>query len=382
MSKVDESDSGDQPASDISALYAAVGLDARGYKEFKQSLPSQKNRAETSVSPSRAKAFEQSPALKNGRTDEVIPPGQRKSKTLIRPVPAATTINGLGETAEISEKDRLHRAAKGGASKVEAPSHRRNAPEGDFRLLDHLAQGGTRRPYFNRRVIGLLSSAGGVGKSTLAAALSVALSEQVGQCAVVSWNSASLLSCYLGGLRPAGGEPTVYKSLPVVRTGSLQLAVGDVSMVEMLDYASQHLGDANCIVVDVETAPDALDVLPYLDRALMVLRPDIGALLGIEQLDAAWALLPPGPKPALGYIINQYDPSLEVHRRVRQAIDEHSQGRLFAPELPADAEVQAALANGEPPQTKRPESGFSRGIERIASKLKSEIDERRYLARA
>lgn len=355
MSRVDKSDSRPpKPASDVGALYAEIGLDPREYREFEPSLPTRAERTETFIAPKRSNA-------------EGFP-------RPVRPTHAADAST----TRRVDADNR----APGDDNSRPRQAPVQDGPEDRFRLLDRMAHGGTRRPFFQAPVIGILSSAGGVGKSTVAAALAVALAERTGRCSALAHSSISLLPCYLGGVGVAEGRLGLYDNLPVGSPDSLQLALGDAGLANVLHYASVRVGDARCVIVDVETGPGAVDALQYLDRALVILRPDISALIGIERLEAARKALGTGPKPTISYVINQYDDGLDVHRQVRRAIAERVDGRLFQPQLPAESRVQAALADGRPPQATCPGSGFAQGVEQIATNLSVEIDERRLLANA
>gem|GEM_PF-2729648 len=337
---------------DVTDLFQRLGLDPDDYRAFSAPEPLAR------------------PALE--------PPESRRAEEFLAPLPRARLRGAPAEQPAPPGKPRLRATERPAAPQAATPERSRERPA--YRVLSQLASNRAPRPDdgdVHAPVAGLISFTGGVGKSTLTAALGATLAEDGHRCALLGQTPHSPLLYYFGGPEdggmPASHGVTRHTRMVGSSRRTIDLVIGDAPTEELLARLSARNVAPELALIDMEASPDAAQALEFVDLAVVPLRPDINALLTVDRIEQAWQSLECKPAAGLWYVMNQYDASRDLHRQVREAVSARVGERLLPLVLPLDNGVQQALASGEPPQVHDAQSPFSLTVGKLAAWLKAQL---------
>lgn len=347
---------------DVHNLYRDLGLEPSSYQRFDEPPPPPP--ATTRSDEARNEEF--IPPVKNGgahaSVQEVF---VRKGTT------AQGTDGGDMESAIAPPIVPDRRSVQGGFTATQGTAQAR------FPMLNRLESDIGREENAYAPVIGLVSYTGGVGKSTLAAALGAAFSRLDRRCVLVGQTPFSPLAYYFGGpeVNPGHGRTTILHYSQAIEGGGkpVDLLIGEAPTDELIENARLRVPQASVVVMDMEASPHVAEDIPFFDMAIIPVRPDINALVVIERIELALDEAESRPRFGTWYILNQFDAARELHVQISEALRKRLGGRLLEISLPLDNSVQEALASGQPPQVYRSYTPFSHAIEEFESWLEGRI---------
>lgn len=361
---------GVDPLADVRNLYRDLGLEPSSYQRFDEPPPPP------------------SAWVDESRSEEFIPPSRAQGTTARRHVEAGGDAVMTLERADLPRADipapsePVARSRAAVTGQPLAPSQVVKAPEqatsaSRFSLLNRLESGGRQDERTLAPVIGLVSYTGGVGKSTLAAALGAAFARLNRRCALVGQTPYSPLAYYFGGPDIEGarsGAAIVHYSQAIEGGGKpVDLLIGDAPTAELIENVRHRASQASVVVMDMEASPHVAEDLPFFDMAIVPVRPDINALVMIERIERALDEAVHRPRYGTWYLLNQFDAARELHVQVSEALRKRLGSRLLTLSLPLDNSVQEALANGQPPQVYRAYTPFARAIDEFEAWLEDMI---------
>lgn len=357
-----ESIGGFDHLADVRNLYSNFGLEPSNYQRFDEPPPAP------------------SALVDERRTEEFIAPAHLTA----RAQPMKVERETMGEYAEpiipeptlsthVDEEPSAPRKPGGGFTHdIEF------SPSGSkFPLLHRLENDIQRHEATLAPVIGLVSYTGGVGKSTLAAALGAAFARLHHRCVLVGQTPYSPLAYYFGGPELStnqNGAAIIHYSQAIEGGGKpVDLVIGDAPTQELIHNVRQRASQAAVVVMDMEASPGVAEDLPFFDMAIVPVRPDVNSLVMIERLERALEETLSPPTFGTWYLLNQFDAGRELHVQVHETLRRRLGGRLLPFSLPLDNSVQEALASGQPPQVYKAYTPFSRAIDEFESWLEEQI---------
>jgi cellulose synthase operon protein YhjQ len=248
------------------------------------------------------------------------------------------------------------------------------------------------------RVIALVSPKGGVGKSTLASALTTALRLEGGQTLAIDLDPQNALQYHLGaepdveGMGSASLKGENWNSLLLAGSaGSLLLPYGSVTEDERRtlerylendrywlarQLANMNLGENDVVILDT---PPGRTV--YLDQALSV----ADQVLVVVTADAAcFVMLDPmerllgecrasGQAPQCNYVINQFDTSRAFCRDMHEVLKRRLGSKLLGV-VALDHAVGEALAYGHNPLLEAESSQACQDMLMLSDRLKAQLE--------
>jgi cellulose synthase operon protein YhjQ len=207
-------------------------------------------------------------------------------------------------------------------------------------------------------VLAVFSLAGGVGKTSLVATLGRALSARRERILLVDTAAFGLLAFFYGASDQRPG---------VLRTFTAPTTSGD-SPVQMISLDPESLGPEAApqetltqeisrysrtvgrVIVDLATASGATTrrVLRLSPTVLVPVVPDMNSVVSVSSIDSFFQhnLSASGQPVRPYYLLNQFDPSLPLHRDVREVLREQVGERLLPFALCRNPAVSEALAEG------------------------------------
>lgn len=241
-------------------------------------------------------------------------------------------------------------------------------------------------------LIVVASPKGGVGKTTIAANLAVALQQRGRRVTAVDFDSQDALKFILtedpkpglGIARcVATGRPWSDSALPG-RSGLRLIPYGDstpaerLHLKEVLDedalaYALGSLLESDDDILLVDTAPGEGRLQARLealaDIQVIVLLADAGSMALVPNYRDGLLLRPAGAAlPETLAVLNQVDPRRRLSRDISEFIAEHAGGR-FIGEVHYDEALSEAAACGQTAMEAAPETLSARDIQAVAAKL-------------
>lgn len=348
---------------DVRNLFADLGLNAEQYKEFARSQETEKS----------------------GRDDVFIPPGPpRQSRAFMQKTSPVTmpTSNFSAPRENIPREAAPDNLAIQNQPAPQAGTipQLKSARSNTFALLNAWENKTAINEERNDKIpiVGLASFTGGAGKSTLAAALAVAIARQAGHAIIIGQTAFSPLGYYFASPQRSGTSASSIQqytySLPGTSHG-VDLIIGDIATEDLVVAARRISGStAPAILVDLEASPQIDAEIANLDLVLVPLRPDINALVTVERTDLAIARAEIKPRFGVLYILNQFDATRDLHIQVQDLLTRRLGDRLLPFAVPLDNSVQEALASGMPPQIYRESSPFSRAAAELQSQLSRYIE--------
>jgi cellulose synthase operon protein YhjQ len=246
-------------------------------------------------------------------------------------------------------------------------------------------------------VIALVSAKGGVGKSTLASALTTALRLKGGQTLAIDLDPQNALQHHLcvepdvAGMGNASLKGENWKSLLLAcPAGSLLLPYGAVTEVERRELerylandpywlagqlANMDLGENDVVILD--TPPGRTT---YLDQALMVAdqvlvvaTADAACFVTLDQMERLLdERMAHGPVPLCSYVVNQFDGSRLFHRDMHEVLKRRLGSSLLGV-VALDHVVGEALAYGHNPLLEAESSPACQDMLMLSDKLKAQM---------
>jgi len=347
-------------ANDIRNLFKDLGLDADQYRHF---------------------GLSQTMAESAKHRDEVFIPPARPRASFVRAnvkiESARQEVSEVSAIAPIHEK--VARPAENNASLpqglgigLRAGEHL-GALHSDrslrFPLLKSWGEQEARRAgkQLSAPIVGFVSYTGGVGKSTLVAALGAAFARLGVRSLIVGQTPYSPLSYYFGGPRTlpgdSGGSVQQYSYTIPGAEQPIALMIGSVSTSDLVRYARDRMTETSITLMDMEASPRTEEDMPHFDMVAVPLRPDVNALVTIERIERLVESLANRPPLGVWYILNQFDATRDLHVQIHDVLRQRLGDRLLPFVMPLDNSVQEALASGQPPQVYRSYTPFSKAID-------------------
>ena len=230
-------------------------------------------------------------------------------------------------------------------------------------------------------VLAVISLAGGVGKTSLTAAVGRALSALGERVLLADITAQGLLPFYFGSkqLRPG----IVRKFLPPPGSSEVPICVVSYEVARQQDI-SEHSVPAELveneeefdrIVVDLSPVAGAVAKALLHRRATMLVpvTPDMNSVIGLGAMERFFAKLgeDAGTTVLARYLLTQFDPALPLHLDVREVIRRQLGDRLLPFVIRRSPAVAEALAEGMTVIDYAPESGVADDYRELAKWVRS-----------
>jgi len=211
-------------------------------------------------------------------------------------------------------------------------------------------------------VLAIFSMAGGVGKSTIAATLSRALSACGERVLLVETAAYGMLPFYFGAHDPRPGvlrtfyAPNSGVDAPVqMMTVDLETLAAEAATQEAAGTSglaleiNKNSQGASRVIVDLATASgDAVRHMNRLSPTILVpVNPDMNSVVSVAAIDAFFHRhSEPSGKIAPYFLLNQFDASVPLHLDIREALREQLGDCLLPFVVRRSSAVSEALAEG------------------------------------
>ena len=207
-------------------------------------------------------------------------------------------------------------------------------------------------------VLEVFSLAGGVGKTSLAATLGRALSVRGEHVLLVEATPFGSLPYYFGARDCRPGVLRTFRPPASSTDAPIRLATLDsewlLAVSPEQDSLAAKIQDwaqgVSRIIVDVATAftAAARGLSPLLPTVLVPLAPDVNSVLAAHSIDSYFEhrANAQGAETDVYYVLNQFDPSLPLHREVGKMLRGALGDRLLPFALERSPAVSEALADG------------------------------------
>lgn len=199
--------------------------------------------------------------------------------------------------------------------------------------------------------VAFFSLAGGTGKTCLAASIGCLLAAEGERSLLVDTHSYSLLQLFFGAREIGAGASRVF-----VSTNSAPLRVMaldrccDEGEFAPLDQIARHVEGMNRILIDISTASLGLlrEILPLAPTVVVVLAPDMGSVVSLKPLQREFERMEEATDREIDavYVLNRFDPSLRLHRDIRDRLNRQLGKRLLPITVHSSHAVSEALAGG------------------------------------
>jgi cellulose synthase operon protein YhjQ len=213
-------------------------------------------------------------------------------------------------------------------------------------------------PVGNVPVLAVFSLAGGVGKTSLVAALGRALAARGERVLLVEATPFGSLPYYFGTCDCRPGTLRTFR--PPASSSDLPILLASVDPESLLGESAEQgalaaeiegwADGASRVIVDVATASAATAraLLALSPTVLVPLIPDVSSVVAANTIDSFFQRQAnaPGAEPEVYYLLNQFDPSLSLHLEVAKVLRDGLGERLLPFVLERDATVSEALADG------------------------------------
>lgn len=234
-------------------------------------------------------------------------------------------------------------------------------------------------------VLEVFSLAGGVGKTSVAATLARALSARDERVLLVETSPIGSLPYFFGVCDRRPGSLRTFQPPVSSNDAPIRLATADPETLDLDPAAEGSLVSriqgwargASRVIVDVGTRSTAtLRGLSKVSPAVLVpLMPDLNSVVTANAIES---LFQPragacGGRPDVFYLLNQFDPSLQLHQDVRRVLQDRMGERLLPFALQRTPAVGEALAEGMTVMDYAPESQIAAEFTRLAKWLEEKF---------
>jgi cellulose synthase operon protein YhjQ len=117
-----------------------------------------------------------------------------------------------------------------------------------------------------------------------------------------------------------------------------------------IDQIAQHLEGMNRILIDISTASLKLlrEILPLAPTVVIVLAPDMASVVSLQSLQREFQRIEEETDQKIDavYLLNRFDPSLRLHRDIRDRLARQLGKRLLPILIHRSHAVSEALAGG------------------------------------
>jgi len=237
-------------------------------------------------------------------------------------------------------------------------------------------------------VMAIFSLAGGVGKSTIAASLSRALSACGERVLLVEAAPYGMLPFYFGARDPRPGvlrtfyAPNSGVDAPVqMMTVDLETLAAETAGQEVVNASGlaqeirKNEQGASRVIVDLATASGAAvrHILRLSPTILVPVNPDMNSVVSVAAIDAFFHRHSEGSggKVAPYFLLNQFDASVPLHLDIREALREQLGDSLLPIAVRRSSAVSEALAEGMTVMDYAPGSEAAEDFNALATWLKS-----------
>ena len=233
--------------------------------------------------------------------------------------------------------------------------------------------------------VAFVSLAGGTGKTSIAASVGCLLAAN-GICPLlVDTHIYGLMPLFFGAreLRPGTSRTFASETSGPVRVMTLDRArhekeLDNASDETPLEQVVRHADGVDRILIDVATASTELlrQFLPLSPTVLVVLMPDMASIVSLQAVDQEFEELAQesGRHIDVFYLLNQFDPSLRLHRDVRDRLTRQLGKRLLPFSIHRSNAVNEALAAGMTVVDYAPDAQMTEDLRDLAHWLQ-ELDE-------
>jgi cellulose biosynthesis protein BcsQ len=199
--------------------------------------------------------------------------------------------------------------------------------------------------------VAFFSLAGGTGKTSLAASVGCLLAAEGESSLLVDTHSYGLLQLFFGAreIRAGASRAFVSANSAPVRVMALDLW-RDEGEFPPIDQIAQHLEGMNRILIDISTASLKLlrEILPLAPTVVIVLAPDMASVVSLQSLQREFQRIEEETDQKIDavYLLNRFDPSLRLHRDIRDRLARQLGKRLLPILIHRSHAVSEALAGG------------------------------------
>jgi cellulose synthase operon protein YhjQ len=259
--------------------------------------------------------------------------------------------------------------------RVAAPGPRRITPRNSPRFQKQnensrwVALKGALDPELNRReeifsadlgglpAVAFVSLAGGTGKTSIAASVGCLLAAEGIRTLLVDTHIYGLMPLFFGAREVSPGSSRTFASADSapVRVMTLDRASHDgeehgAGGQPALEQIAPHAEGVDRLLIDVSTASTDLlkQFLPLSPTVVVVLMPDMASVVSLQAMQQVLEETEEesGQPIEVFYVLNQYDPSLRLHRDVRERLTRQLGKRFLPFAVRRTNSVSEALAEG------------------------------------
>jgi cellulose biosynthesis protein BcsQ len=199
--------------------------------------------------------------------------------------------------------------------------------------------------------VAFFSLAGGTGKTTLAASVGSLLATEGERSLLVDTHRYGLIQLFFGAREIRAGASRTFVSANSVPLRVMALdRWRDEGEVPPLTQIEQHVEGMNRILIDISTASLKLlwEILPLAPTVVVVLAPDMASVVSLKPLQREFQRMEDETDWDFDvvYLLNRFDPSLRLHRDVRDRLARQLGKRLLPVAIHRSHAVGEALAGG------------------------------------
>jgi len=323
----------------------------------------------------------------------IVPPTPQRVAAPLETLPSATEVPAL--TVKVPAHTPLRNLLAEVALARQAEAEALN----DVALRQALPQG--RPPKCKARVVALISAKGGVGKTTLSAALASSLRVEGGKTLAIDLDPQNAMQYHLGvepdvaGMGSASLTGKNWSELLLPGSAdSLLLPYGSLSEDERRTLERYMANDRHWLarqlarmdlaehdVVILDTPPgrtvyleQALDVA---DQVVVVTTAEAASFVTLDQMDVLLSAADARPPFSVcSYVVNQFDASREFSRDMLEVLKRRLGGQLLGV-IPLDFALGEALAYGHNPLATPGSSPACQDLLMLGEQLKARFESTR-----
>lgn len=206
--------------------------------------------------------------------------------------------------------------------------------------------------------LAVFSLAGGVGKTSLLAALARALSSRAERVLLVDLSAYGLMPFFFGARDQKPGQLRTFSPPSATADAAIHLVTLDPERLKgevagqdaLVREIQQHAGGVNRILIDLPTASGTAmrRMLRFHPTVLVPLMPDMNSVVSVGAIESFFQsqMAQSNAQSQPLYVLNHFDPAQQLHVDVRNLLREQIGNRLLPFVLRSSAAVSEALAEG------------------------------------